>query len=55
MTGRKAGFWLTVVGVVLLTDFAKGLVLQKFPNEGLVKFLTYGSWPAANSAPAEQI
>ena len=55
MRGRKIAGWATVVGVVLLVDFAKGLVLQKFPNDGLVKFLTYGSWPAANSAPAEQI
>jgi hypothetical protein len=51
---RKAAFWATVVGVVLLTDFAKGLILQKFPNDGLVKFLTYGEWPAANSSGPEQ-
>ncbi len=55
MLGRKTGFWLTVVGVVLLTDFAKGFVLQKFPSDGLVKFLSYGSWPAANSSAPEQV
>ncbi len=53
--GRKTAFWATVVGVVLLTDFAKGLLLQKFPQDGLVKFLSYGEWPAANSSGPEQV
>lgn len=53
-TRRRLAFWGTVAGVVLLVDFGKGLLAQKFPNTGLVKFLNYGNWPAGQAAPVEQ-
>lgn len=51
---HKLAFWGTVAGVVLLVDFAKGLAMQKFPSSGLVKFLSYGSWPAGQTS-SEQL
>jgi hypothetical protein len=39
--GRKAGFWLAVAGVSILSQFGLELARAKVPNLGLDRFVSF--------------